>query len=126
MDLKGFIKTISFASLAGILLMVVIGLAVPIYKYFYMSLSCFIMFIILSVIVYFLAERALNNPKKRGLPFGCCDQYLYETICLLRLCVCLCQNTGSTRQIVPYTIPGFLSGICCSRNTFFDHASQKQ
>lgn len=63
MGLKGFLKTISFASLAGVLLLVVIGLAVPLINYLYMSISCLLMFIILSVIVYFMAQRAVNNPR---------------------------------------------------------------
>ena len=60
---KGFIKTVSYAILAGLFLISILCIALPLYKYIYMSLVALIFFIIQAIIIYYLGERALKNPR---------------------------------------------------------------
>ncbi len=63
MLIRDFIKTVTYALLVGLLIYSVLCFALPLYKYLIISLIAAGFFLTLSVIVYILGERALNNSR---------------------------------------------------------------
>lgn len=63
MGSRSFLRIIIYACLVGMLLYSALCFFLPLYKYIYLSLSTLILFLIMSVIIWIMGERAIENSR---------------------------------------------------------------
>lgn len=63
MPLKGFLRILLYANLAGAVIFGILCLLWPLYKYIYMAIFGLAFFSLMALIIYLLGENALKNPR---------------------------------------------------------------
>ena len=63
MGSRSFLRIMIYACLTGMLLYSALCFFLPLYKYIYLSLATLILFLTMSVIIWIMGERAIENSR---------------------------------------------------------------